>query len=174
MVDVTHVRPPAKGEVEEFIDFLEGGPAIPIPELKEDFLYSGVGGDLGRIAIFRGIDPERLSPMYESYGIRKKGDQPKLIVETDHRKDAKGNKINAATFAAGTFFQPNELMTEVPANLKGASLIDWLITQDLIYLRTQLAKLEEVKRRFGKLALYESELVDLRSKIRMVQSIRTT
>lgn len=161
-------RRPRDPKVQEFVDFLHP-PAITVPKLEINTLYGGIGGRLGRLGVYMGIDSSNKSPKY--YGYRRAINGVLLLTEeVDLRKDANGSPINTATYTSGTYFQPYEPLGQVPADLSDESLIHWLVKQDLFYTQSLLMRVQGAGSMFAELGdLYQSEIDNLKNNVQLLE-----
>jgi len=146
---------PKNPQLEEFIDFLHP-PILLVPELEVGTLYGGIGGRLGRVGVYLGIDQVNQSPSYRGY--RRTAQGLFLTQETDLRKDALGNPTHQLTYTRGTFFQPHTKLANVPADLSEQKLLAWLVNQDLAHVQLLAKRLETAGERFTQLNLYQDEI----------------
>lgn len=162
-----------RGPANKALDDLLFRPALSIKDLLTDNLYAGIGGRLGRMGIYLGIDPVDQSPKYLGYETQGRSNIPVLVSEVNLRKDKDDGDVLTGTYAGGTFFTPQELICPVPEGLSDHNLLDWIIKQDLEHLHNRLNTIKDLGQRMGATALYNPEISDLEARIATTAALRT-
>ncbi len=112
-------RPKLEPDKPEFLD-----PS----ELEIGTLYSGDGGNVGRVAILKDMTPDTIS--YQGFLLATNS----LVLKAETRELESYH---------GHYFRAEHKITEVPADLEGELLLEWLVKQELTHTASMLVSLED-------------------------------
>lgn len=159
-------RNPIHTELAELVD--PGGLIAP-EEYQEDALYRGIGGDVGRVAIFKGeTTAGRLA--FQGYQILTYRDG--WTQANNHLFPVLKTEAYLPIETARTAFRPTQLITEVTPSLSGDILLDWYITKDLEQAEIRLATLLGLSKDLRKTPFIRDEITDVKELIRVIKSLR--
>lgn len=161
------VRNPIHTELAEFVD---SGSFIDPEDYVKDALYGGMGGNVGRIAIFRGEDTVgRLAFLGYQVFNHKDG----WMQTNNHLVPVLKEEAYLPTETTGTAFKPIRLITETtPLCLSGHPLLDWLITEDLKQAELRLAELKRQSRSIKRTPFIQEEIKAAQELARFIRNLR--